>query len=101
MNPTGARKCCLTCGVYDDSRAHCQYDDFDVIFMSDSAKRFDVSIQERSHTELFLIENCSYFSVKLIKQHVFKSKCNCGRKSMQEQESTMVLQCKLKIPSFG
>ena len=31
----------------------------------------------------------------------FKSKCNCRRKSMQEKESIMVLQCNLKIPSLG
>ena len=28
-----------------------------------------------SRTELFLIEKCSYFSVKLIKGHIFRSKC--------------------------
>ena len=28
----------------------------------------------------FLIEKCSYFSEKLIKQHIFKSKCNCRMK---------------------
>ena len=59
----------------------------DVIFTSVSAKRFDFSVYERSRTELFLIEKCSYFSVKFIKQHIFKSKCNCRRKSMQEKQS--------------
>ena len=57
--------------------------------------------KRKDRTELFLIEKCSYFSIKLIKQHMFKSKCNCRRKSMQEKESIMVLRCKLKIPSLG
>ena len=61
VNPTGDRKCRLTCNL---------------IFTSVSAKRFGVNVEERSRTELFLIEKCSYFSVKLIKQHIFKSKCN-------------------------
>ena len=56
---------------------------------------------ERSCTEHFLIEICSYFSIKLMKQHIFKSKCNFWRKSMQEKEYIMVLRCKLKIPSLG
>ena len=47
------------------------------------------------------MEKYSYISIKLIKQHIFMSKCNCGRKSMQEKESIMVLWCKLKIPSLG
>ena len=50
-----------------------------VIFTSLCAKRFDVNVQERSRTELFLIEKSSYFSVKFIK-HICKSKCNCRRK---------------------
>ena len=62
---------------------------------------FSTSMYERSRTELFLIEKCSHFSVKLIKQHIFKSKCHCRRKCMQEIESIMVLRCKLKIPSLG
>ena len=49
----------------------------------------------------FLGKKFSYFRVKLIKQHIFKSKCNCRRKSMQEKDSIMVLRCKLKIPSLG
>ena len=73
----------------------------DIIFTSVSAKCFDVNLWERSRTELFLIEKCSYFSVKLIKQHIFKSKCKYRRKSMQEKESIMVLRCKLKILSPG
>ena len=72
----------------------------DVIFTSVSAKRFDVNVSERSRTELLLIKKCSYFSINLITQHIFKSKCNCFWKSMQEKESIMVLRCKLKIPSL-
>ena len=34
-------------------------------------------------------KTCSYFSVKLIKQHIFKPKCNRRNKSMQEKESIM------------
>ena len=33
-------------------------------------------------TKHFLIEKC-YFSIKLIKQHIFKPKCNCWEKSMK------------------
>ena len=57
--------------------------------------------RRQSRTELFLIEKCRYFSVNLTKQDIFKSKCNCRRKSMQEKDSIMVLRCKLKIPSLG
>ena len=49
----------------------------------------------------FLDRNCSYFSVKLIQQHIFKSRCSCQKKSMQEKESIMVVRCKLKILSLG
>ena len=52
----------------------------DVIFLPN----VDANILKRSWTEHFLIEKCSYFGVKLIKQYIFKSKCNCRRKSMQE-----------------
>ena len=31
----------------------------------------------KTDSKLFLIEKGSYFSVKLIKQDIFKSKCNC------------------------
>ena len=76
--------------------------DVDVTFLRQFPRHnFDINIQERSRIEHFLIENCSYISVKLIKQYIFKSKCNCRRKSMQEKESIMVLRCKLKIPSLG
>ena len=66
-----------------------------------SAKHFDANVIERCQTEHFLIEKCSYFGVKLIKQYIFKPKCNCRRKSMQEKESVMVVQCELKIPTLG
>ena len=36
---------------------------------------------KRRRTKLWLIKKWSYFSVKLIKQHIFKSKCSCRRKS--------------------
>ena len=68
----------------------------DVIFLPN----VDANILERSWTEHFLIEKCSYFGVKLIKQYIFKSKCNCRRKSMQEKESVMVVWCELTIPSL-
>ena len=35
----------------------------------------------------FLIEKVSYFSVKLIKHYIFKSKCNCRRNSTQEKKN--------------
>ena len=38
--------------------------------MSFSAKRFGVNVLEKSRTEHFLTEKCSYFKVKLIKQHL-------------------------------
>ena len=60
-----------------------QYDDFDVIITSVFAKRFDVNMYERSRTKRFLNKKCKNFSIKLIKQHILKSKCNCRRKSMQ------------------
>ena len=69
MNLTRARKC-LTWGVQDDSYAQCQYDNSDVIFCCHFYVSFDVNIQERSRTELF---------------DIFKSKCNCRRKSMQKK----------------
>ena len=38
--------------------------------------------------------------IKLINEYIFKLKCNCQRKSMQEKESIMVVWCKLKVPSL-
>ena len=38
--------------------------------------------------------------IKLINEYIFKPKCNCRRKSMQEKESIMVVWCKLKVPSL-
>ena len=38
--------------------------------------------------------------LKLINEYIFKPKCNCRRKSMQEKESIMVVWCKLKVPSL-
>ena len=43
----------------------------------------------------------SYFSVKSVKQHIFSPKCNCRKKSMQENKSVMVVRFELKIPSLG
>ena len=60
------------------------------------AKHFDANILE----ELIWIEKCSYFGVKLTKQYIFRPKCNCWRKSMQEKESVMVVRCELKVPSL-
>ena len=48
----------------------------------------------------FLDKKCN-FGVKLIKQYIFKPKCNCRMKSMQGKESVMVVWCKMKIPSRG
>ena len=55
---------------------------------------------DRSRTEHLLIEKCSYFSVQLIKQNIFKPKCNCRKKSMQEKESVMIIHFELKFPSL-
>ena len=44
---------------------------------------------------------CSYFGVQIIKQNIFKPKCSCRRKSMQEKESVKVILCELKIPPLG
>ena len=52
-------------------------------------------------TTHLLIEKRSYFSVNLIKEQIFKPKCGCLRKSMQEKESIMDVRCELKIPSLG
>ena len=46
-------------------------------------------------------KKCSNFSAKLIQEHIFKRKCNCRKKSMQEKESIMVVRFELKIPSLG
>ena len=108
VNPTRARKCRPTWGgvrwlVHDLCMTSARR------FLT-SWRHFHISfcrtvwrqcIREEPHTELFLIKQHSYFSINLIKQHIFKSKCNCGRHRMQEKESIMVLRCKLKIPSLG
>ena len=36
-----------------------------------------------------------------MKQQIFKPKCNCRKKSMQEKEFTTVVWFELKIPSLG
>ena len=48
-------------------------------------------------------KKCSYLNVKLIKQNIFKPKCNGRKKSdvTQEKESVMVVRFELKIPSLG
>ena len=51
-----------------------------------SAKPYDANILERSQTEHFLIEKCSYFYVQLIQQYIFKSKCNCWSKSITQDD---------------
>ena len=38
--------------------------------------------------------------IKLTNEYIFKPKCNCRRKSMQEKESKMVVWCKLKVLSL-
>ena len=43
----------------------------------------------------------SHFSIKLIKRHIFKPKCNYRKKSMQEKESVMVVQFEMKFASLG
>ena len=73
---------------------------FDVL-TSFSAELFDANILERSWTEDFFIEKRSYLGVKFIKQYIFKSKCTCRRKCMQEKESVMVVRWELEIPSLG
>ena len=37
---------------------------------------------------------------KIDNEYIFKPKCNCRRKGMQEKESIMDVWCKLKVPSL-
>ena len=48
----------------------------------------------RTPRQLFLL------CIKLINEYIFKPKCNCRRKSMQEKEPIKVVWCKLKVPSL-
>ena len=61
---------------------------FDVLTLL-FAKRFDVNVVDRSRTEHSSIENAvtvlCCFSVKLLKQRIFKLKCNCRGKSMLDK----------------
>ena len=58
-------------------------------FTSFCAKHFDVNL-DRSRTEHLLLENVElYPCVKLMKSQIFKPKCSCRKKSMQETESIM------------
>ena len=54
------------------------------------------------HTHRFTSMKNVVISVlhKLINECIFKPKCNCRRKSMQEKEPIMVDWCKLKVPSL-
>ena len=79
----------------------------DVIFASVSAKQADVREDEPN---VSWSKKCSYFSVKLKKKeeeekkkkrNIFKPKCNRRRKTMQENDSVMVVRFELKIPSLG
>ena len=88
--PTGARKCRLTLGcktalMHDVRMTILTF--LRHFWRHFSAKRFDAKEDRRgtepNRTEHFLIEKCNYFGVKLMKQYIFKSKCNCWRKSMQ------------------
>ena len=65
--------------------------------MTSFLRLFPLNVSASTYCFFFLIEKCSYFSVTFIKQHIFKSKCNCRMKSRQEKESIMVRRCKLKI----
>ena len=67
-----------------------------------SAERLNANVLEGIRTEHFLIEKYSYCGVRLIKQYIFKPKCNCRGKSMQEEESVMVVRCmQIENSSFG
>ena len=48
----------------------------------------------------FLDKKWSYFGLKLMKQCMFKSNCNCQRKSMQANRICNGHWCELKIPSL-
>ena len=37
---------------------------------------------------------------KIDNEYIFKPKCNCRRKSMQEKEPIMIVWCKFKVPSL-
>ena len=104
--PDWARKYCFIQwggGVTDDSRVMSGWQFWCQNFM---LKSFFSLTFWRQHIRkepnlTFLDKKCSYFGVILIIQYIFKPKCNCRMKSMQEKESVMVVWCKLKIPSRG
>ena len=79
------------------------FDILESFFMLVSVKRFDVNVirVEPNWTFLDKKKKCSHFRMKLIKQHIFKPKCNCQKKSMQEKESEMIMRFELKILSLG
>ena len=106
MNPTGARKCRLAWGrvrrlswMTSVWWFWCHFWHLDIIFTSSFHQLFRCQrIREKPKRTC---SKCSYFSIKLIKQHILKPKCNCRKKSMQEKEPVMVVWFKLKIPSLG
>ena len=61
----------------------------------------DSSIPEVKPNQTLLDrKKCSYFRLKLIKQHIFKPNCDCRKKSVQEKKFVMVVRFELKIPSL-
>ena len=111
MNPTGASKCRLTWGSV--RRLSCLtsgwrfwHFDFNFYVLASFSSQFPPNIPTSTYkrgTEpnVSWSKKCSKFSLKLIKQHIFKAKCMCCRKSMHEKESKMVVRFELKIPSLG
>ena len=110
MNLAGAGKCHLIWGgvrwlacMTSIWRFWC----FDIIFVNLTSfshpflPNISMSTYKRAKPKISWSKNCSYFSVKLIKKHIFKPKCNCQKKSMQEKESVMVVWFELKIQSLG
>ena len=93
MNPTDARKCRLTWWVVRWLSCMTILI-FDVLtsFLRQFPPNVSTSMCKRgAKPNISWSKKCSYFGVKLIKQHIFKPKCNCQNKSMKKKESVMVV----------
>ena len=112
VNPTGARKCCLTRGgvrgLVHDVRMMILRAFFVLTAFFRKAFRHHC-IKKRSRTEHFLIEKCSYFGVKLIKQKHIQAKMQlskeeyarkriCNGRSLRIENSVTQDNC---LASFG
>ena len=81
-----------------------QNDGFDVVFdmlKSFFRQTFQCQLIKEEPNRTLLDRNMWLFGVKLIKQYIFKPKCSCRRKSMQEKEFVMVIRCEWKLPLLG